>query len=53
MILAIAELAPGVDWVPFWTLAVGNVYRKRKQMAISEEQTPHAHRVVEGEYKSS
>ena len=27
-----AELVPGVDLVPFWTLAVANVYRKWKQV---------------------
>jgi hypothetical protein len=27
-----AKLVPGVDLVPFWTLAVGNVYRKSRQM---------------------
>jgi hypothetical protein len=27
----IAKLAPGVDLIPFWTLAVANVYRKWKQ----------------------
>jgi hypothetical protein len=27
----IAELVPGLDLVPFWTLAVANVYRKWKQ----------------------
>jgi hypothetical protein len=27
----LAELIPGVDLVPFWTLAVVNVYRKSKQ----------------------
>jgi hypothetical protein len=32
-----AELVPGVDLVPFWTLAVGNVYRKWKQFTASEE----------------
>jgi hypothetical protein len=32
-----AELVPGVDLVPFWTLAVGNVYRKWKQMTITVE----------------
>lgn len=30
-----AELVPGVDFVPFWTLAVANVYRKWKKAAIS------------------
>src|SRR2546422_3444648 len=48
-----AELVPGLDLVPFWTLAVVNVYRKWKQTAISEEETRHQGRVVEGEYKSS
>jgi hypothetical protein len=28
----IAELVPGLDLVPFWTLAVVNVYRKWKQV---------------------
>ena len=32
-----AELVPGVDLVPFWTLAVANVYRKWKQMTITVE----------------
>ena len=27
----LAELVPGVDLIPFWTLAVANVYRKWKQ----------------------
>jgi|SRR5438046_2970343 len=48
-----AELVPGVDLVPFWTMAVANVYRKWKQTAITESEPPHGHRVVEGEYKSS
>jgi hypothetical protein len=33
-----AKLVPGVDLVPFWTLAVANVYRKTKRMAVSEEE---------------
>src|SRR5215471_15135798 len=32
-----AELVPGVDLVPFWTLAVVNVYRKWKQIAVDEQ----------------
>jgi hypothetical protein len=28
-----AKLVPGVDLVPFWTLAVANVYRKAKRIA--------------------
>jgi hypothetical protein len=27
-----AKLLPGVDLVPFWTLAVANIYRKWKQV---------------------
>ena len=49
----LAELVRGVDLVPFWTLAVVNVYRKWKQSAITESEPPYGHRVVEGEYKSS
>src|SRR5437667_9268412 len=33
-----AELVPGVDLVPFWTMAVANVYRKWKQIAITAEE---------------
>lgn len=28
----LAKLVPGVDLVPFWTLAVANVYRKSKRI---------------------
>jgi len=34
-----AALVPGVDLVPFWTLAVVNVYRKWKQITITAEET--------------
>ena len=47
-----AELVPGVDLVPFWTLAVLNVYRKWKQIPDAEE-THDEHPIIEGEYKSS
>jgi hypothetical protein len=33
----LAKLVPGVDLVPFWTLAVANVYRKAKRKAIEAE----------------
>jgi hypothetical protein len=33
-----AELVPGLDLVPFWTMAVASVYRKWKQMAAAEEE---------------
>src|ERR1700688_4834252 len=32
-----AKLVPGVDLVPFWTLAVANVYRRSKRIAVSAE----------------
>ena len=32
-----AKLVPGVDLVPFWTLAVANVYRKSKRAVVSVE----------------
>jgi hypothetical protein len=34
-----AELVPGVDLVPFWTIAVVNVYRKWKQITVTPEET--------------
>ena len=33
----LGKLVPGVDLVPFWTMAVGNVYRKSKQIAVTIE----------------
>src|SRR6202166_3815060 len=35
-----AKLVPGVDLVPFWTLAVANVYRKAKIAAAEAEKHP-------------
>ena len=32
----LGKLVPGVDMVPLWTLAVANVYRKKKRLAVSE-----------------
>ena len=33
----LAKLVPGVDLVPFWTLAVANVYRKSKRLPVTIE----------------
>ena len=33
-----AKLVPGLDLVPLWTLAVANVYRKTKRMAVNAEE---------------
>ena len=35
----LAELVPGVDLVPFWALAVLNVYRKWKQITVTAEES--------------
>jgi hypothetical protein len=35
----LAKLVPGIDLVPFWTMAVANVYRKSKRIAIASEET--------------
>ena len=35
----LAKLVPGVDLVPFWTLAGANVYRKSKRIAVTTEET--------------
>jgi hypothetical protein len=34
-----AKLIPGADLVPFWTLAVANVYRKWKQISNTDDST--------------
>jgi hypothetical protein len=33
----LAKLVPGVDLVPFWTIAVANVYRKSKRTLVAAE----------------
>jgi hypothetical protein len=33
-----AKLVPGVDLVPFWTMAVANVYRRSKRIAVRAEE---------------
>ncbi len=35
----LAKLVPGVDLVPFWTIAVVNVYRKSKRIAVAAEES--------------
>jgi len=34
----LVKLVPGVDLVPFWTIAVANVYRKSKRIAVAAEE---------------
>jgi len=35
----LVKLVPGVDLIPLWTMAVANVYRKSKQIALAAEQS--------------
>jgi hypothetical protein len=37
----LAKLVPGVDLVPFWTMAVANVYRKSKRDLVVPEDPEH------------
>jgi hypothetical protein len=39
----LVKLVPGVDLVPFWTMAVANVYRKSKQIVVAEEEDRQQH----------
>src|SRR5213594_2696707 len=48
-----AELVPGVDLVPFWTLSVLNVYRKWKQITIPVEETREQCPALRGQQNSS
>jgi hypothetical protein len=42
----LAKLVPGVDLVPFWTMAVANVYRKSKRIAVTAEESREQHSVL-------
>ncbi|WP_109488033.1 hypothetical protein [Occallatibacter savannae] len=44
----IGKLVPGVDFVPLWSLAVGNVWRKSKHIEANEPSRYPAP-VIEGE----
>jgi len=35
----LGKLVPGVDLVPLWTLAVANVYRRSKRLAVTVERS--------------
>jgi len=39
----VSELVPGLDLVPFWTLAIIHVYRKWKQIPIRPEESHARH----------
>ncbi len=44
-----AELVPGVDLVPFWSLAVASVYRKWKQITVTAREVRKEKPALEGE----
>jgi hypothetical protein len=44
-----AELIPGVDLVPFWSLAVASVYRKWKVLVVPPEEASKASPALKGE----
>jgi hypothetical protein len=44
----VAKLVPGVDLVPLWTLAVANVYRKSKRIAVNTEEDRDGRLKLEG-----
>lgn len=47
-----AELLPGIDFVPFWTLAVANVYRKWKEIEIPYQEVREDRRALPGPHGS-
>jgi len=49
----LAELVPGVDLVPFWTLAVVSVYRKWKRIMVTAEEARDQRPALRGEQDSS
>lgn len=48
----LGKLVPGVDLVPFWTLAVANVYRKSKRIAVMPEESHPEQPKLEGPQRS-
>ena len=44
----LGKLVPGVDLVPFWTLAVANVYRKSRRDVIAVERGREEGETIEG-----
>jgi hypothetical protein len=48
----LAKLVPGVDLVPLWTLAVANVYRKSKRIAVNAEEDRDGRLKLEGRHGS-
>jgi len=47
------ELLPGVDLVPFWSLAVASVYRKWKAITVTAEERKREPPALDGEIVSN
>jgi hypothetical protein len=45
----LAKLVPGVDFIPLWTIAVANVYRKAGRARVDSSPEEAKGRVIEGE----
>jgi len=45
----LAKLVPGVDFIPLWTMAVANVYRRSKRVEANPDAKVAQGRVIEGE----
>jgi hypothetical protein len=45
----LGKLVPGVDLVPFWTMAVISVYRKSKRIAVAAEESREQPPALRGE----
>jgi hypothetical protein len=48
----LVKLVPGVDLVPLWTMAVANVYRKSKRIAVAEAEDREQHPALKGAQRS-
>ena len=48
----LAKLVPGVDLVPFWTMAVLNVYRKSKRIAVAAEESSEQRPALKDSHRS-
>ena len=47
------KLVPGVDLVPFWTIAVANVWRKTKHMAAANSPEKQPERLPPAQFTKS
>jgi hypothetical protein len=48
----LAKLVPGVDYIPLWTLAVANVYRKARRQVIATQDSSDRYPAGSGSQRS-